>query len=194
VAYVDFCLGELFSYLRNEGVFEKTVIVFTADHGESLGEHGEKTHGYFAYNSTIWVPLIVYLPGAGKNQVNQTVSHIDIFPTVCDVLNVEKPSFLQGSSLLLLFKGKKLPVKPIYFESMYPYYSRGWAPLRGYISSLEKFIDSPIPEIYDLEEDFDELLNLAERRKLDKYKSKLASIIKDQSQPEEEESHRIDGY
>lgn len=192
VAYVDFCLGELFSYLRNEGAFEKTVIVFTADHGESLGEHGEKTHGYFAYNSTIRVPLIVYLPGAGKNQVNQTVSHIDIFPTVCDVLNVEKPSFLQGSSLLLLFKGKKLSEKPIYFESLYPYYSRGWAPLRGYISGLEKFIESPIPEIYDLEEDFDELLNLAERRKLDKYKSKLASIIKDQSQPEEEESHRID--
>jgi len=192
VAYVDFSLGELLSYLKNEDAFGKTVIVFTADHGESLGEHGEKTHGYFAYNSTIWVPLIIYLPGVVRNQVNQTVSHIDIFPTVCDVLRVEKPSFLQGSSLLPLLRGKKLSEKPIYFESMYPYYSRGWAPLRGYISGGEKFIDSPIPEIYDLDKDFDELINLAERRELDKYKSKLASIIGDQSQPEEEESHRID--
>ena len=192
VAYVDFYLGELFSYLRNEGVFEKTVIVFTADHGESLGEHGEKAHGYFAYNSTIWIPLIVYLPGAGKNQVNQTVSHIDIFPTVCDILNVEKPSFLQGTSLLPLLRGKKLSEKPIYFESLYPYYSRGWAPLRGYISDGEKFIDSPIPEIYDLDRDFDELINLVERKELGKYKSKLASIIRDQPQSEEEESRRID--
>ena len=192
VAYVDFSLGELLSYLKNEDAFEKTVIVFTADHGESLGEHGEETHGYFAYNSTIWVPLIISLPGAVNNQVNQTVSHIDIFPTVCDVLHVEKPSFLQGSSLLPLLKGKKLSEKPVYFESLYPYYSRGWAPLRGYISGGEKFIDSPIPEVYDLDKDFDELINLAEKRELDKYKSKLASIIGDQSQPEEVESQRID--
>ncbi len=192
VAYVDFSLGELLSYLKNEDALEKTVVVFTADHGESLGEHGEETHGYFAYNSTIWVPLIIYLPGVARNQLNQTVSHIDIFPTVCDVLRVEKPAFLQGSSLLPLLKGKKLSKRPVYFESLYPYYSRGWAPLRGYISGGEKFIDSPIPEVYDLDMDFDETINLAERKKLEKYKSKLASIISEQSQPEHEESQRID--
>ena len=192
VAYVDFSLGELLSYLKNKDAFKKTVIVFTADHGESLGEHGEKTHGYFAYNSTIWVPLIIYLPGVARNQLNEAVSHIDIFPTVCDVLHVKKPSFLQGSSLLPLLIGKKLSEKPVYFESMYPYYSRGWAPLRGYIYGGEKFIDSPIPEIYDLDKDFNELINLTERRELDRYKSKLASIIRDQFHLEEEESHRID--
>ena len=192
VAYVDFSLGEILSYLKNQDMFEKTVIVFTADHGESLGEHGEETHGYFAYNSTIWVPLIICIPGIVNNQVNQTVGHIDIFPTACDILHVEKPSFLQGSSLLPLLRGKKLSERPVYFESLYPYYSRGWAPLRGYISGGEKFIDSPIPEVYDLDKDFDELINLAEKRKLDRYKTKLASIISDQSRPEQEENQRID--
>ena len=100
------------------------------------------------------------------------------------VVDVEKPSFLQGVSLLPALKGKKLPKRPIYFESMYPYYSRGWAPLRGFIYSKEKYIDSPLPELYDLGEDFDELKNLAERKKQDEYRRQLEVIIKNQSLPE----------
>ena len=62
VAYVDFALGKLFDYLEKNKLFDKTLIIFTGDHGESLGEHGEPTHGYFAYNSTLWVPLIISFP------------------------------------------------------------------------------------------------------------------------------------
>jgi arylsulfatase A-like enzyme/Tfp pilus assembly protein PilF len=190
VAYVDFVLAKLFDYLDVNELSEKTLIIFTGDHGESLGQHGEMTHGFFAYNTAIWIPLIISIPGIDQGQVEQYVSHIDIFPTVCDVLDIESPSFLKGVSLLPGIKGKKLPKMPIYFESMYPYHSRGWAPLRGFIYGKEKYIDSPIPELYDVDDDFDELKNLAERKKLDEYRKKLEVIIKNQSLPENVEAKR----
>lgn len=184
VAYVDFALGKLVSYIKENNLFENTLIIFTSDHGESLGQHGEMTHGYLAYNTTLWVPLIISIPGVSPGKIDQAVSHIDIFPTVCDVLQVKKPSFLQGISLLPGIKGKKLPRRPIYFESLHPYYSRGWAPLKGYIYRKEKYIESPIPELYNLDKDFEELKNLAEKKKLGGYRERLARIIKEQSNPE----------
>jgi len=186
VAYVDSVLGRLFDYIHTNGLAANTLIVLTGDHGEGLGEHGELTHSYFAYNSTIRIPLIITIPGENKGQVTQLVTHTDIFPTVCDVLGIEKEPFLQGLSLLPAIKGKKLPKRPVYFESLYPYYSRQWAPLRGYIYEEEKYIETPIPEVYDLEKDFRELNNLAETKKLAGYRKRLADIMKDLSLPEEE--------
>ncbi len=181
VAYVDFALGKLFNFLKDQNFENNTLIVFTADHGESLGEHGESTHGYFAYNSTLWVPLIISFPGAEPKKIEDDVCHTDIFPTVCDILGIKKPAFLQGLSLVPLMKGKKMPAREIYFESLYPYYSRGWAPLKGFIEGNEKFIDTPIPEYYDLDQDFDETVNLAPTKNLRKFKAKLEKIIKDKS-------------
>ncbi len=178
VAYVDLILGKLFDYMKDNNLFDSTLTIFTGDHGESLGQHGEDTHGFFAYNSSIWVPLIISHPETASGRVDNYVSHIDIFPTVCDVLGVEKPSFLQGASLLPALKGKKLQERPIYFESLYPYYSRGWAPQKGFIHKKKKFIDSPIPELYDLSRDFDELNNLAQRKKVTKLASRLKEIIR----------------
>ncbi|NIM91103.1 MAG: sulfatase-like hydrolase/transferase [Candidatus Aminicenantes bacterium] len=178
VAYVDFALGKLFDYLEKNKLFDDTLVVFTGDHGESLGEHGEPTHGYFAYNSTLWVPLIISFPGMKPGKVDQGVGHADIFPTVCDVLEIEKPPFLQGVSLLPALRGKTLPRRVIYFESLYPYYSRGWAPLRGFIEGSQKFIDSPIPELYDLKKDFEESENLAPQENLLKHQKKLEELIK----------------
>ncbi|NOR12919.1 MAG: sulfatase-like hydrolase/transferase [Candidatus Aminicenantes bacterium] len=184
VAYVDLALGKLFEHMKENDLFDSTLIIFTGDHGESLGQHGEKTHGYFAYNSSTWVPLIFVLPEIAPGHVEHYVSHIDIFPTVCDALGIEKPSFLQGTSLLPAMKGKRLPEKPIYFESLYPHYSRGWAPLRGFILKKKKFIDSPIPELYDLDRDFDEFANLVERKNVAKLKSQLNKIINDMTPSE----------
>lgn len=178
VAYVDLVMGRLVSYMKEMDLFGTTLVILTADHGESLGEHGEETHGYFAYNATIWVPLIISFPGLKHGIVRQQVSHVDIFPTVCDILNAKKLSFLEGYSLLQALKGKKLPRRPIYFESLYPYYSRGWAPIIGYIFEKDKFIDSPIPELYDIEVDFDEVRNIAPKKNLDRYKQKLSEILK----------------
>ncbi|MGD2245406.1 MAG: sulfatase-like hydrolase/transferase [Candidatus Aminicenantes bacterium] len=181
VAYVDFALGKLLDYLEENNLADETSIIFTGDHGESLGEHGESTHGYFAYNSSIWIPLIISSPGIKPATIVQEVCHIDIFPTVCDILGIEKPSFLQGVSLSPALKGRKLPRRTIYFESLYPHYSRGWSPLRGFIEGDRKFIDSPIPEFYDLAKDFDEQENLASKEKLSKHKSKLDKLMVEQS-------------
>ncbi len=190
VAYVDHVLGELYSYLEKHNLFDNTLIVFTGDHGEALGQHGEVTHGFFAYNEVIWVPLIVCSPGIEGARNDQYVSHIDIFPTVCDLLGVKKPAFLQGISLLPAMNGKKLPQRAHYFESLYPYYSRGWAPLRGFIQNGEKYMDSPIPELYDVESDFAELDNLVRQKKSEEYKKQLERIIEDRSNSEVPASKR----
>lgn len=181
VAYVDQELGRLFAFMEEKGLFDSTVVVLTGDHGESLGQHGEETHGFLAYNSTLWVPLIITLPGGKPGRVVAEVSHIDIFPTVCEVLEIRAPSFLQGISLLPALRGKKLPSRPIYFESLYPYYSLGWAPLRGFIDKGKKFIDSPIPELYDLGRDFDEHENLAPGQDLSSWARKLQDLIRSQT-------------
>lgn len=184
VAYVDHELGKVITHLKEKNLFKKTLIVFTGDHGESLGQHDEMTHGYLAYNSTIWVPLIISAPGVKSRYVDYHVCHIDIFPTICDILGVKKPPSLQGISLFPSIKGKKLPKRTIYFESLYPYYSRGWAPLKGFVYGKEKFIESPIPEFYDLDRDFDENNNLAGSQDLEKYRKRLDEVIKKQSHPE----------
>ncbi|MCX8159841.1 MAG: sulfatase-like hydrolase/transferase [Candidatus Saccharicenans sp.] len=185
VAYVDQQLGRLFSFLRQNNLIDRVVIILTSDHGESLGEHGEKTHGYLAYNSTLHVPLIIRAPGfKGGRSETAVVSHVDIFPTVCDLLGLKKPAGLQGRSLLPVLKGKKLASRPVYFESLYPYYSRGWAPITGYIDFPIKFIDSPLPELYDLEKDFKELNNLAPGRDLKKERQLLASLREAATGPE----------
>jgi arylsulfatase A-like enzyme/Tfp pilus assembly protein PilF len=190
VAYVDFALGKLLDYLQQNNLYEKTVIVFTSDHGESLGQHGEMTHGFFAYNPTMWVPLIVCIPGIGSGKIDQVVSHLDIFPTVCQAVGVDTPSFLQGTSLLPAIKGKRLSARPVYIESLYPYYNRGWAPLRGFIFGQEKFLESPIPEVYDLAGDFAELRNLAGEKDLGGYKKRLEDIVQSLSLSESSQAKR----
>ncbi len=178
VAYVDLAVGKLFDYLEENDLSDSTLVVFTGDHGESLGQHGEETHGFFAYNSSLWIPLIISVPGTAPGRVDDDVSHIDIFPTVCDALGIKTLSFLQGTSLLPALRGKKLPERPIYFESLYPYYSRAWAPLKGFIFKKKKFIDSPIPELYDLDRDFDELKNIIQKKEAAQLTSELDEIIR----------------
>ncbi len=183
VAYVDTSLAKLFGYLDESRQGGSTVVVITGDHGQSLGEHGETTHGYFAYNSTLWVPLVIAGPGIKPGRVDQNVCHIDIFPTVCDLLGLARPDYLQGLSLLPAMRGKKLTdldARPIYFESLSAYCRRGWAPLRGFIEDEKKFIDLPIPEVYDLKSDFGESRNLA-GRDLSSERAALAKLVQAES-------------
>ncbi len=179
VAYVDHVLGRLFDHLTKSDLWNDSLVIFTGDHGESLWDHDEETHGIFAYNSTIWIPLIILTPGTKSRAVDQPASHVDIFPTVCEVLDIDKPDFCQGISLLPALRGKRIRERPIYFESLYPYYSRGWAPLTGYIDKDEKFMESPVPELYDLNEDFNERRNLAADKKLGSYHEKLEEIVQE---------------
>jgi arylsulfatase A-like enzyme/Tfp pilus assembly protein PilF len=184
VAYVDQELGKLFAFLKEKQWEDNTLVIFTADHGESLGQHGESTHGYFAYNSTLWIPLIIVYPGLKPVVVSQNVCHVDIYPTVCDMLGLTKPSFCQGVSLERALSGRKmngLTSRSIYFESLYPYYNRNWAPLSGVIQGDTKYMDTPIPELYDLKADFDETKNQAEEKNLAPYRSMLEKLQEEQA-------------
>ena len=178
VAFADDELGKLFKSIAGKG---ETLIVVTGDHGESLGEHGEMAHGYFAYNSTLRVPLFLAGPGVKPSKLDDTVCHVDLFPTICDLLGIKPPQPLQGVSLLSLMKGKKLGPRGIYFESLEPYLHRGWAPLRGFIEGDKKYFESPIPELYDLSRDFAESVNLAPETDLRDYQAKFRKLEKDLS-------------
>ena len=182
VAYVDQELEQLLNLVENKGWTEQSLIILTGDHGESLGDHGELTHGYFAYNSTIWIPLIITAPKIKPIRIDDYVSHVDIFPTVCDVLGIRKPPSLHGDSLDPYLRGRtRRNTNPIYFEAMDAYKNRGWAPLRGIILDGKKFFDSPIPELYDLEKDFKEETNLAPETSTATFKKKLEEIKKSNS-------------
>ena len=177
VAYADETAGRLFAFLRQAGLEDGTMVVLTGDHGESLGEHGELTHGFLAYNATLWVPLIIRVPGKGPSRVDQTVSHVDVFATVCDGLGLARPGGLEGRSLLPAMEGRRLPPPLVYFECLSPYYGRGWAPIRGHLDGRLKFIESPVPELYDLEKDFNETSNLAATRDLSKFRRSLDRLL-----------------
>jgi arylsulfatase A-like enzyme/Tfp pilus assembly protein PilF len=190
VAYVDEVLGSFFEELRVSRLLENTLVIFTGDHGESLGQHGEMTHGFFAYNTGIWIPLIVTGPGIKPGKVDHTVSHLDIFPTVCDVLKIKPPEFLQGQSLVPALEGRRFPRRMIYFESLAPHFSMDWAPIQGFIRDNLKFIESPIPELYDLKKDFDETENLASSRDLKDFKKRLGEIIEQYTSTEADKSEQ----
>lgn len=178
VAYVDHCMGKLFDLLEEKNLMADTMAIITGDHGEALGEKGEQTHAYFAYNNTILVPLMIYIPGTQHRVIAENACHADIFPTICDVLDTRPPDHIQGESLIPLAEGRKRKNPDIYFESLTPFLNRGWAPLRGFIRGKLKFIDLPIKEFYDLQTDPDEENNLSKTRDLKKYKADLYRMRK----------------
>src|SRR5579862_3956589 len=106
IAFADAQVGRLLRYLKEKGLYQNTVIVLTGDHGESLGEHGEKTHGFFVYNATMHVPLIIRVPAIARpGIVSDPVSLVDLMPTILEALGVEVPSQVQGRSLISAIRG-----------------------------------------------------------------------------------------
>jgi arylsulfatase A-like enzyme/tetratricopeptide (TPR) repeat protein len=148
VAYADAMVGRLLARLEAANARGRTLIVLTADHGESLGEHGETTHGLFAYDATLSVPLVINGPSIAAATVDAPVSHVDLAPTILDLVGVA-PAQVDGRSL-----ARPVPAdRPIYFEALDASLTRGWAPLRGVIQSGWKYIDLPEAELYDLSAD-----------------------------------------
>ena len=161
IAYTDWAIGQLVSKIESAGLMSKTIFVITADHGEGLGEHGESRHGLFIYNSTVHVPLLIRLPGTKARRVEQLVRHIDLAPTILDVLGVPVPKEIQGASLIPLLKGQEKSERFAYSESLYSSLHYGWAPLESVTSKKYKYIQAPRAELFDLESDFSESTNLA---------------------------------
>jgi len=132
------------------------LLVVTADHGEALGDHGELTHGLFAYEATLKVPLVVWGAGVAPGRDGRPARHVDIVPTVLAYLGLQAPPELPGRSLLAASEGRP----ESYFEALSTSLNRGWAPLRGLLRERRKLIDLPLPELYDLASDPGEKKNL----------------------------------
>jgi arylsulfatase A-like enzyme/Flp pilus assembly protein TadD len=165
VAAADAALGPLVAPVLAKTDGGRTLVVLTADHGESLGEHGETTHGILAYEATLRVPLIVYAPRLFRPRVvSAPVRHVDIVPTVLDALSVPIPDGLPGRSLVGVAAGASAVTTGMtttYFEALSGQLNRGWAPIHGVIRDGMKYVDLPVPELYDLPRDPREATNLA---------------------------------
>ena len=164
IAYADDAIGKLLGYLKEHALYDPTLIIAASDHGESFGEHGEYTHGYFIYDTTLLVPLIIKPPVGSaitSRQIEAPVRTIDIAPTVLQLLGLVPPSSMQGSGLLSLMRGKAAtsPTSVAYCETYYPN-EFGWSALRALRSGRFKYIDAPKPELYDLGTDPEETHNL----------------------------------
>ena len=154
VAYTDAAVGRLFDHLRQLDLFSSAAIVVVADHGESLGEHGERTHGTFLYDATIRVPLLVKLPaGTTARAIDVPVEASDLAPTIAALAGATLGA-VDGQNLLpLLGGGAGDPERLAYAESYYQNVLLGWSPLRAVRTRRWKFIEAPRPELYDVEHD-----------------------------------------
>jgi len=190
IAAVDAALEPLLSDIRRSGS-GRTLLFLTSDHGEALGDHGEKTHGLFAYEATLKVPFVLWYPGrVSPGRLSPPVRHVDILPTALEAVGAPIPAGLLGKSLLASENAKGT-----YFEALSASLNRGWAPLRGVLEGDYKFIDLPIPELYDLRNDPEEKRNLVSER-LDlvrRLKARLPPITNSRraAAPSAEEARRL---
>jgi choline-sulfatase len=163
IAYADHELGALIAWLKQNKLYDSSVIVATSDHGESLGEHGEDEHGFFVYNATVHVPLIVKPPaskGIQPGRRREPVETSAIAASLLQLAGVKDPIEKQLQAKPLLRPGGE-DRNPAYSETFYPFSSFGWSPLHAWESERYHYIDAPQPELYDLETDPAETKNIA---------------------------------
>jgi arylsulfatase A-like enzyme/predicted Zn-dependent protease len=166
IAFMDAQVGRVARWLEESGLDRSTVVVLVGDHGEGLGSHGESSHGYFIYDYAAHVPLIVVTPfRAGRGaRIPSQVSTVDVFATVLDLVKIPVPADQQGRSLVPLVMGRADGEDvPAYAESFAPNIQFGWAPLQGLRTTRYKFISAPRLELYDLERDPREAVNILDR-------------------------------
>jgi tetratricopeptide (TPR) repeat protein len=173
--YLDRILGSFRQSLIETGLWDRALVVLLSDHGEGLGDHGETSHGYFIYESTLHVPLMIHWPSSSPIQPSrkeEPAGLIDVAPTILDFLHIPIPASFQGTSLL----GTHIPV---FAESVHAHDAFGWAPLRSLRSGPWKYIEAPRPELYNVEKDPRELNNLygKEPAKANDLRSQLAKLM-----------------
>jgi arylsulfatase A-like enzyme/Tfp pilus assembly protein PilF len=164
IAFVDSQIGRLLEALRQEGILDDTLVVVTADHGESLGEHEEKTHAMLIYYGTIQVPLILRFPKQfpAKTVVSDMVRSIDILPTLLDYVGIPAIPQIQGVSLRPLIAGKKKSLDLVaYTETMAPYLHFNWSLLEGLRTTEYSYIKADPEELYQVNQDPKELHDLS---------------------------------
>ncbi len=169
VAYVDFCVGKLLDQVRARGLFENSLIAVMSDHGEGLGDHGEDYHGFFLYDATIRVPLLLKMPGdrfAGS-RIENNVGLVDVAPTILQMVGITVPQEMQGESLLGMITSnppqaagiKAAPAHasssdpPVYAETEYGVRAYGWSGERSLRTGKYLFVEAPRRELYDIAAD-----------------------------------------
>jgi arylsulfatase A-like enzyme/Tfp pilus assembly protein PilF len=178
IAYVDFALGKLLKELHTRSLYEGTLIAVVADHGEAFGEHGERSHGFFLYDETLHVPLMIKLPGerAAGLRIGTRVRLVDLAPTLLQEVKIEVPVAMQGETLLHLTKpstgsghvtdtAEPALDRPAYAETDYPHRAFGWSALHSLRSGKYLYIQAPERELYDQSVDPEALHNLANSSK-----------------------------
>lgn len=209
IAYADACVGKLLDTLRQHGLYDKAMIAVMADHGESLGAHGENTHGVFLYDETLHVPLLIKLPldrWAGR-RVETRAGLVDVAPTILAAAGLTPPAEMQGQSLLDLVKTAtdagaeaSLPDRPAYAETDYPHRAFGWSALRALRTGKYLFIQAPEQELYNQSSDPGEIHNLAGSSKavagtlaaqLADFRSKTSQTLVDLAKPDPEKLQKL---
>ena len=169
IAFADRAVGTLLGALERQGLTNNTIVAVIGDHGESLGEHGEATHGMFVYESAMRVPALLKWPARvpAGTRVTPLVRAIDLAPTLLDLAG--RPSLVgaTGVSLVPLIRGPAAAPEAApataYGETYFPQLFMNWAPLRSWRDGQWKFIEAPTLELYDLASDPGETVNLAAR-------------------------------
>ena len=182
VAAADAVVGELLDHLRQKGLYDRSVVVVTSDHGEGLGDHGEEQHSVLLYREAIQVPLLVKLPRGARagDTVKTPVTLSDVAPTVLALLGLPPSPAMTGLSLLGPAEGRT-----VYAETLYPRLHLGWSDLRSLMDGRWHYIEGPRPELYDLVADPGETRDLAARQpvELDRLRAALGRVPRGPSTP-----------
>ena len=193
IAFTDSQLARLDRFLEENGLLESSFLILAGDHGESLGEHRESTHGFFIYQEAVHVPLIFVTPIARLKGLSApaVVSLVDVMPTVLEMAGLPVPSQVQGESLVpFFFRPEDDPDLYAYSETYYPRFHYGWSELQGFQNKKYKLIIAPQRELYDLAADADEMRDLSavETDVLARLGSAAAKFIEEHGQ----DAHELD--
>jgi iduronate 2-sulfatase len=197
VSYVDALLGDLFSHLKQLGIYENTIIVIFGDHGWKLGDHnswGKMTN----YNIDLKVPLIVRYPGQEKPgaQTDAMVELVDLFPSLCELAGIDIPDYTQGKSFVPLTKNPELAWKNAAFSQFHrrPKVSADGKRYMGYSLNTKKYHfiewygwnpktgsrgEFKSSELYDKVNDPYETLNLSNMENMNEVKDSLSKQLAD---------------
>jgi arylsulfatase A-like enzyme/predicted Zn-dependent protease len=187
IAYTDSQLGRVVQFMEDKDLQDNTFLIFASDHGESLGEHQEGTHGFFVYQGAIHVPLIFVSPFDELQGISvpQVVTLEDIMPTILEMAEIPAPDQVQGQSLVpYFFEPDRAQERLAYAETFYPRFHFGWSELQSVQNNKFKLIIAPEMELYDLSIDPEERNNLASSSPdiLEDLKSEAEKLIAEFSQ------------